>query len=75
MKRYMLFAGSRYYAAGGAADFVMSTSFLSLAERAALAFLNGEAPGYLNGEELEYVWAHIFDAQENLIIKEWGTRT
>lgn len=55
MKRYLVFAGSRYYPAGGWGDFI--SDFDSMQE--AMAFIE---PKYSPDYESEYDWYHIVDS-------------
>lgn len=57
-ERYLLFAGERYYPAGGWQDFKMSFPSPELAEKAVTGFLE------------DYDWWQIVDLGARAIIKE-----
>lgn len=58
MKRYILFAGDRYYARGGAHDII---DFFDTLEEALTAFQ------YHIDTNRDYDWFHIYDLQDRVI--------
>ena len=73
--RYLIFAGTAYYAAGGARDLIDSTD--SHAEAKDFAEYIIGMTGCLGGEDEETVkleWSHVLDLETKVIIAKFGDR-
>ena len=73
--RYLIFAGTAYYAAGGARDYIMSTDNLPAASHFAASLIG--KTGILDEEDDDTVkleWSHVLDTETKSIILKFGKR-
>ena len=73
--RYLIFAGTAYYAAGGARDYLISTNNLSKASNFAEKIIG--KTGVLDEEDndtVELDWSHVLDTKTESIILKFGKR-
>jgi hypothetical protein len=73
--RYLIFAGTAYYAAGGARDLISGVEFEPHAREIAenIIGMTGELGGE-DGGTVDIEWSHILDLETKIIIAKFGDR-